>query len=205
MPEPSNTEVIPSGEFEPIAFWQQHKGKIVFYVVLLVVGLAAFAIYQITTARSRAETEQLFAQAKSVEDFKRIISNYPASMAAGNASLMLAEKLRSEGKYDDAVSTLRGFTTQFPAHPLISGAWLSLGGSLEAQGKKDEALQTYQQLTSKYPDSYAAPMAVFAQANILKAEGKTEEARHVYENLLAQFPKSYFAGAAMREMRLLRK
>ena len=205
MPEPSTTEILPAGEFEPVAFWQQHKGKIIFYGVLLFVGLAAFAIYQITSARSLAETEQLFAQAKTVEDFQKIIANYPTSVTAGNASLMLAEKLRSEGKYDEAVSTLRRFTTQFPDHPLISGAWLSLAGSLDAQGKKDEALQTYQQLASKYPDSYAAPLSVCAQASILRAQGKTEEARHVYENLLAQFPKSYFAGAAMREMRLLRK
>lgn len=205
MSDPARTEILPPGVIEETDFWEKHKAKILIYGCLLLAGLAAFAIYQITTFKAVSQSEALFSQAKTTEEFKKVITDFPSSIAAGNASLMLAHAQRQEKKYAEAIETLRAFAKRNPEHPLVAGAWLAIAENLQSEGKTDEAVQTYQHVASKYPNTYAAPLAAYAQANVLKSRGKNEEARHAYENVIAQYPKSYLAPAAMREMRLLRK
>ncbi|MEI8341228.1 MAG: tetratricopeptide repeat protein, partial [Verrucomicrobiota bacterium] len=117
---PTNTEeAVPAG-FDPIVFWMENKSKVITYAALLLVGLTAFAAFQISTQRNKAEAESLFAQATKPEEFKALIQKFPRSLAAGNAQLMLAEALRTDKKYDEALASLRDFVTQFPNHPLAA-------------------------------------------------------------------------------------
>ena len=202
---PTTTEeVIPAG-FDPIVFWMENKSKVITYATLLIVGLVAFAAYQITIQRNKAESAALYAQATKPEDFKRVLQKFPHSLAAGNAQLMLAGALRSDKKQDEALAALREFTTQFPDHPLAAVGALGIATSLDQQGKIDEAFDAYQQVAVKHPASYAAPLALMAQANILTAKGKTDEARRIYENITSQYPESLFSQQAIQSGRLLHK
>ena len=203
MPIPAET--TPDTGYEPHLFWMEHKQKIMFYGALLVVALVAFGVYQFTTERKLAEAQNLFAQAKSADDYRRIIQTFPRSVSAGNAQLLLAAQLRADKKFDEAVSTLSALIDQSPEHPLIGGAWLSLAGTLEDQGKTDEALDMYQQVASKFGDSYAAPLALMAQANLLRSKGKIDEAKQAYERVISQFADSLSSRQAMRDLQLLRK
>lgn len=202
---PSEPDVLPSTGFDPQIFWDLHKGKIVAYGALLIVALVLFAVYQFTTQQRLTAASALLAQAHSAEDYQHLIDQYPHTVAAGNAALLLGQQLRHDKKYDKSAATLQKFTQDAPNHPLISGGWLSLAETQEAQGKMDEAKATYQEVTARFPDSYSAPIAAFELASLLKAQGHAEEARHAYENLVAQYRDSYFAQEAMREMRMLPK
>jgi TolA-binding protein len=202
---PTNTEeAVPAG-FDPIVFWMENKSKIITYAALLLAGLAAFAAYQISTQHNKTASEALFAQAVKPDEFRQVIQKYPRSIAAGNAQLMLAEALRSEKKFDEALATLRDFVNQFPDHPLAAGGALGIATTLESQGKIDEAFDAYQQVSVKYSNSYAAPVALMAQGNILAAKGKTEDAKRTYENVVSQFPESIFSQQAMQSAKLLHK
>jgi TolA-binding protein len=203
MPNP--TETAPDTGFDPVLFWQLHKTKIIIYAVLILAGLAVFAAYQLTTEKTKADARRAFADAKSGEKYREVAKKYPGTVAAGNAQLLLAEQLRKDRKYDDAIATLRDFIKASPQHPLASSAWLSLGETLEAAGNTDEALDTYQQTASKFPESYAAPIAAMARADLLKGKGKPEEAKQSYENIVSQFPESMFANEAKERLRLLPK
>ena len=202
---PIDSEISATPGFEPHIFWEAHKGKIIFYSALLIGALLIFSIYEYTTSERVKASGALFAQAKTADDYKAVIEKYPHTISAGNASLLLAQTLRDEKKYDDAVATLRKFTQDFPDHPLLSTGWLSLAETLEAQGKTDEAASTFQQVTSKFPDSYSAPIAALEQANLLRLRGKNDEARVAYENILTQYRDSYCAQEATRDLRLLHK
>lgn len=195
---------IPPG-FDPFVFWMEHKNKIIAYASLLIIALLAYGLYQFVTLRKLAEARQLFAQAGTEEDYRQIVQKFPYTVTAGNAMLLLAEKLRNEKKYDEAITVLRTMIEQYPDHPLIDRAWLSLAATQEAQGKTDEALSTYQQVFANYNGRSSAPQALFAQAEILKNKGKLDEARRFYENVKSQFPDSYFAQQAMQELQVLRK
>jgi predicted negative regulator of RcsB-dependent stress response len=196
-------EVIDTG-FDAILFWDRYRNIVIVAITVVILGLAGFGIYHYNQTQTIAAAGAALAQASSEDDYRAVIAKYPGTVAAGDASLFLASKLRSDKKYDDAMQVLQTFMDKYPAHPLVSAGDLSIAETLEAQGKNDDALTKYQEVAAKYPDSYAAPVAVLNQANLLQYEGKIEEARRVYENFVAQFPDSIFAQQAMAEMRLMR-
>jgi TolA-binding protein len=191
--------------FEPILFWESHKAKVLLYAGLLIGALIIFGIYQTTTLKRKRTEEQVFAQADTPEEYRRIIKDFPGSVVAGNAQLLLAAQLRGEKKYDEAIEILRHLIAEEKNHPLLNGAWLSLASTYEAQGKTAEALETYQQVTSRFPGSYSSPVAALAQANLLKSQGKNDEAKRAFESIISQYPESYFSAEATRHLQVLKK
>jgi len=190
--------------FDPLLFWDQYSQIILLGGGILVAALVVFGIYEYNQLKRIAAAGTALAQAANEDDYRQIIDKYPGTVAAGDASLLLAGKLRDARKYDDALQVLQTFLDKYPDHPLAAGGDLSFAETLDAQGKADEAVARYEEVAAKYPDSYGAPLALVAEANILKSEGKIDEARRIYENFVAQFPDSLFTQEAMAEMHLLR-
>jgi len=199
------SEIVPMPGFDPLVFWLQHKSKIIIYAILLVVAAVGFAAYEIMSQQRLAESQRLYAQAATEDDYRNIVQKFPHTIAAGNATLMLAEKLRDSKKYDEAVVLLQTMIDQYPDYPLIDTAWLALAATFQAAGKTDEALVKYQLTATKFPTTSSAPHALVAEAGILKDQGKLDDARHAYENVKSQFPNSYYAALAMQELQQLKK
>jgi TolA-binding protein len=200
---PEEEEIIHAG-FDPLLFWDQYRQVVLVAGGVILLGLAIFGTYEFNQSRTVAAAGAALSQASTEDDYSQIIAKYPGSIAAGDASLLLAGKLRDEKKYDEAVQVLQTFLDKSPTHPLAHAGDLSIAETLEAQGKTDDAIAKYQEVAAKYPDTYSAPLALLAQANAYKSEGKTEDARRAYENFVAQFPDSIFAQQAMGEMKMLR-
>jgi tetratricopeptide (TPR) repeat protein len=203
-PESSDEEEIIEGGFDHLLFWDQYRRIILLAAGVILLGLAGFGIYEYNQTKLIAAAGAALSQAASEDDFRQVIDKYSGTVAAGDASLFLAARLRADKQYDDAIQVLQTFLDKYPTHPLAHAGDLSIAETLEAQGKLDDAIAKYQEVAAKYPDTYSAPIAVLAQANILKYQGKIEDARRVYENFVAQFPDSIFAQRAMIEMRMLR-
>jgi TolA-binding protein len=197
-------EIIPTG-FDPVLFWDQYRNAIVLAVVVVILGACGYGWYSYNQSRTVAAAEAALAVSSTEDDFNQIIAKYPGTTAAGNASLLLAGKMREAKHYDDATQVLQTFLDKYPTHPLIAAGDLGIAETLDAQGKLDDAMARYQEVAAKYPDSYVAPVALLAQASILRHEGKNEDARRVYENFVTQFPDSIFAQEATAEMRLIRQ
>jgi len=196
-------EIIESG-FDLLQFWDQYRQIILVTAGVVLLAGVAVGVYEYQQAQRLQAAGAALAQATTEADYQQIMDKYAGTVAAGNASLFLAQKLREDGKYDEAIEVLQTFLDKYPTHPLAHAADLSIGETLEDEKKTDDALAKYQEVAAKYPDSYSAPMAVIAQANLLKKLGKTEEARRLYENFMAQFPDSILTQEAMTEMHLLR-
>ena len=198
------TEPVSDSSIELTVFWIEHKKKILTYVAVIAAALACYGLFAFITQQRNNAAQDLFAKAGSADDLRAVIAKYGGTRIAGNAALQLADKLRSEKKYDEAVTTLRNFIDNYSAHPLISGAWASLAATYELQGKQDQALDTYQQVVVKYPEAYTAPLAMMAQARINLAKNKKEEAKRLYMDVNARFPDSLFGREATRELRFLK-
>lgn len=190
---------------KPIEIWYLYKTKILIYGGSILAALTVFAGVQLYRHQRTTGSQELFAAANSAAELQAVIQKYPETVAAGNASLKLAEQLRAEKKYDEAVTVLRNFVEKNPEHPLAPGGWTSLGITYEVQGKLDEALEANQQGISKYPESEVTPVAMLAQARIYSAKGKKEEARRVYMDIVARYNRSIYAGKAQRELHFLRQ
>ncbi len=152
---------IPQTGFDPIAMWLAHKTKIIIYGSLLVVAALAFAYYEIAREREAAQARQTLADASSDGDYRQLIQKFPRTVAAGDASLLLAGKLRDGKNYDEAVTVLKAIIANEPGYPLIDGAWLSLAATYDAQGKPDMAIDTYQQTATKFADRYSAMLCSY--------------------------------------------
>lgn len=205
MSSPVEITTPPETGFDPLVFWIQYRTKILLFAGLLVVGMAVFGISEWSRLRQFEGARQLLAGAKTADDYRKVIAEYPATAAAGDAFLLLAEQLRKDGKLDESSAQLRTFTEKFPQHPLISGAWTSLATNLEAEGKADDALAMYQKVSTSYATSFSTPVALLAQARLLKAKGKTDEARLIYEQVTTRYPDNIVSQMAAQEIKQLKK
>jgi TolA-binding protein len=205
MPSPSPTTPPTETGFDPLVFWYHHQTKVLALAGLFLVAVAAYGVFEWSHMRTLAMSAEGLSAAKTDDDYRKIISSYPGTPAAGNAQLLLANQLRNEAKFDESSSLLRDFIDKYPKHELISGAWTSLAANQEAQGKTDDALATFQKVSTSYSTSFSAPVALLAQARILKNKGKTDEARRIYEQIMTQYQDNFVAQQAALENRQLKK
>ncbi len=195
----------PKDEFDLLVFWMQHQRKVIAIASLLAVALLVFLAAEFLRIQKLTGSARALSTATDETALRKVLSDYPGTAAAGEAHLLLAERLRKAGKLDEAATTLRAFIDKSPEHPLISGAWTSLAATQEMQGKTDEALSTYQRVSTSFSTSFSAPVALLGQARIFKQKGKTEDARRIYDQVINQFPETLFSGLASRENQLLKK
>ena len=83
MPSPTDTKPVVEEEFDMLAFWIQHKSKVLLFTLLLTVGLLVFAIFQYTQYRAREAAARDFASAKTVEDYRKVVASHGSSPVAG--------------------------------------------------------------------------------------------------------------------------
>ncbi len=191
-PASSTPAPPPPQEFDLLAFWIQHQRLIIRLVVVALLAVAAWGAYLFMDYRKRAGSEEALANAKTAADFRKTVTDWAGTPAAGTASVRLAEELRKEGKPDEAAKILREFLAQYPVHPLRVGAAHALAASLEAAGKNEEALAAYQQFGAAHGRSAFAPLASIGQARVLIALNKADEAQKLLESVEQKFPGNPF-------------
>lgn len=196
-----NSEAKPEAlslSFEAEALWIQYKSSILGLVGVFTLGLAGYGISAWNANRQAEVAAEAFSKASTAAELSEFIKSHPKSPLAGNASLLISEKLRSEGKYAEAAEAIRALSEN-ANHPLSSAARLGLASLLDLQGKPEEALTAYRALVTSDMRGFATPAAWLRIARILKAQDKKEEAKSAYESLQSQFPRSIFANEALVE------
>ena len=199
------TEPTETVHLTPLEIWYMYKTKILTYAAIIAAVLVIIGSYQLYSYLRITGSESLYAKAESTADFQAVMQKYPGTVAAGNAALRLADKLRSEQKYDEAVTVLRAYLEKYPGHPLAAGGWISLAQTYEIQGKMDSAMEAYTSAISKYPEAFTAPIAMMGQARINLLKGKKEEARRIYQDVAARYQQSIYARQALSEAKFIKK
>ena len=185
-------------------FWSRYQKAIIIGLVAVMLIVGAVAVYRFYTGRKEASAAAALARAKGMEEYQRVIAEYPASGAAASAYLLLATQQRDKQQFAEANSTLQLFMKEFPKHQLVTTAKMAMAGNLEAMGKPDEALEMYRRLAADNPTSYNAPLAMMAQVPLLKQRGQIDEARRVCETVLTQYRESFAAQEATQLLRTLK-
>lgn len=203
-PEPQPSVNLDS-HLEADFFWEEHKTKIIAVLAVALLAIAGYATWQFVMTQSNAKAAAAFDAAHSTAELQDFVKNFPNSVAAGNAQLLIANNQRSEGKIDDALKTLTDFTSKRPEHPLIADAWFSYAVTLEVKKDIPKALETYASVASKYGQTSTAPAALSAQARLTRQQGDIKKARDLYENLVQRFPASIWAQEAQQELNRLPK
>lgn len=185
--------------FDPMAFYIKHGAKVRRTVLLVVLVFAGYTGLNWMAAQKREAASRAFANATSADALKVFVSGQGDSVIAGNARLVLSQKLREAGDLAGSTAVLKEFQAKHLGHPMESGALTGLAANLEAEGKADEALAIYRSVSAKFGRSFSAPLALLQTARIHRAAGRVADAKQAYEALQSQFPRSLFAAEALSE------
>ncbi len=167
-----------------LAFWIQYRKAIMGGVYVVILGLVLWGVYLFMEERKKAGSEQALASATSIDDLRKVTTEWSKTPAAATAQYRIANELHTAGKFDEAATEYRNFAQSNPAHPLLVASVAALGNTLEAAGKQDEALATYKQIQTNHPKSGHIQMATLGVARILAAKGKTDEAIAMLDSIV---------------------
>jgi tetratricopeptide (TPR) repeat protein len=188
-----------SSSIDREVFWLLHKQKILIGAAALLVVLLGYAIYLGIQTLQTQKAEQAYATADSIDAWRSVIRQFPGSMAAGNASLRIAMKLRDDGKYPDSDAVYQSFVHDFPKHPLVVNGYMGQAANAEIENNPDKALEQYREVTTRFPNTYQAPMALFHQGRLTEAKGQLKEAQQLFERVVQRYSNSVAAIFAEQE------
>lgn len=194
----------PDPLLETQMLWTRYKMPIIAGILAVLLIAGGVGAYRFYSARKQAAAAAALAQAKSPDEYRRVIADYPSSGAAASAYLLSATQLHDKQQFAEANGLLEQFVNEFPEHQLVSTAQMAMAGNLGALGKTDEALTMYRRTAADHPTSYNAPLAMLAQVPLLKQKGQIDEARRVCETLLTQYRESFAAQEAAQLLRTLK-
>lgn len=187
-PSESDQEIAPPSSVELL--WLNHRRSVIggaaAVVILGAVVLGVFTSRQAT----RIASECALAAATDATGWNGVISKYPDSPAAADATLLLAASLRDAGKLDESDAVYSRFAESFGRTSLGVSGLLGRASNARITGKTDDAINDYQQASSGFPQSYGAPFALTCQFRLLAQDGKKDEAQRILQTLGTQYPFS---------------
>ena len=161
----------------------------------------AFAARSLSSARAAIQSGNL---PLAASDLSRLIQTRGGTVAADEATILLAQIRLMEGDPERAASELEaaisgGLRTQFraPAHGL-------LGGALEQLGRLSEAGASYERAANAAWYDFLAAQYLNDAGRAHAAAGDTATAAQVYERLLTSHPEAPAATEARVRLAELR-
>lgn len=172
---------------EARVFWLRFQKEIAAALIVVILGMVAFAGYRFYIYRRNSTAADLLGKAKTAEQYQEVIARYPGAPAGASAYLLLAQQQHNQKNFAESNATLQAFIEKYPEHDFVATARLAMAANLEAMGKNDEALEVYKQVASKYAGTYNGPLALISEVPLLKAKNRIDEARRVCEEILTKY------------------
>jgi len=160
----------------------------------LVVAVAAFLFWQQANRIKNERAETAFGGAQGAfysgntalakSDLEKVVTRYPGTAGGTQATMLLAQILYGEAKYDDGIKLLTGIQSGAPAQFAASVEELIAAGHGDAKRPADAAAH-YLKAAEKAP--FPADKAIYKAeaARMYGLAGKNDEARKLWEALAA--------------------
>ena len=183
---PATAETAPEARFEwsqsPFeTFLEHHFKKLLLGLLVTGVGVGGWLVMRQQSAQKLLLQAEAFTGSETLDDYKKVIANYPGSTAAGSAQLMIANLLAQNNDTAGALEELKKFTASHPKHPMMDQAAFRIAVlTAEKEGAAADA-GPYDTFINQFPDSPLRPLAQMRKADALVAAGKREEALAVYD------------------------
>lgn len=160
-----------------------------------------FAANHIKVAHAKNQIGSLYIlkeeykQAKQV--FDEVIKNYPdLENAVIIARMGLADNLKEQKKYPEAISAYRSITEKFADYPQAIEAKDRIAKIMMAMGDVDQARAIYEEIKKKYAENAGAVIqAEFDIADLLRSQGKKTEALAKFSDIYEQNADDEYVGA----------
>ncbi|MDD5681262.1 MAG: tetratricopeptide repeat protein [Candidatus Omnitrophica bacterium] len=145
---------------------------------------------------------------ESIEISKRLLSEFPNSELADDASYAIGATLKEQKSYNKAIKAFRDFIAAYPQSKLTKSAVKEVLSIFTVYGKgtsEEKTAAFLAEVVASYPDSDFAVMARFELASSLGSIGKVEEAAREYQYIIDNYPDSEYAGYAKKNLGSLRR
>ena len=141
---------------------------------------------------------------EAMDEFERILREYPHTDAGQLAQLQLGQAFFESKQYDKAVETYRKFLDSNPRERLYRlFALQNLGYAYEGQGDYQKALDSFQGLADM-GESFLQPWGYLNVGRCYEKLAKSEEALRNYRIFLEKFPDSTLAPMVKRKIGVLK-
>jgi predicted negative regulator of RcsB-dependent stress response len=187
-PAPATAAAPPEAKFEwtasPFeAFLELHFKKILIALTLIAVGVGGWLVWKQRAEEQRIREGQAFSGSETLEDFKKVIANFPGSTAAGSAQVMIANLLAQNNDIPGVIEELGKFLATYPDHPLVDQATFRIA-ALTAQSDPKAGLEKLEAFIAGFPKSPFYPLARLRRADVLAATGDIDKAAAEYQAIL---------------------
>jgi TolA-binding protein len=203
-----------SRELEMLAWFETHKTKVLWGLVVATLAAGAFFLFtQMSREKEAAAARALsdlrmkaVAGTPTSGEYLAVAREHSGSRAAEQAELLAGSAYFTEGKYPESQVQFEKFLQQFKGSAFAVTAAYGIGAALEAQGKLDEAILAYQRVTTQYASDGVANQARLGQARVLEAKGKPAEALAIYREFERPVsPTVWSSEANLRRAALLKQ
>ena len=200
-PPPAEDRLFTDESFASEIFWEKNRQKILVAVAVVAIVALGAVWWAISLHNTKLAAQAFFAQAATPEAWREVISKYPGTMPAADASFLLAASLRNEGKIEESTAIYQKFLSEFPDHPLVGGARLGIAENYAVAGNSSEAVTALK--AAQTTGGYAAPFATLLEGRLLLREGKLAEANSVLAKVVSTYqgtPAALIARAQVEEI-----
>ncbi len=194
---------------EQLADWFQLNSRYVAIgVATIAAGVLGYWFYTSNAERNAraAETQLLSARRAlasgnaqlAATDLKRVATNHQNTRAGVEAALLLSESLFAEGKYEEAIDVLRGFTTRGSAEVERAKIYSLIGDGRMQLGQPADAAGEYQRAADAARFDGERTQQLGKRARALVVAGDTAVGRKQWESLTESAVPGIAAEARVR-------
>jgi len=126
---------------------------------------------------------------KAIENFQKVIVDYPHVSSAKLASYYLGEAYYALKKFAEAIKAFQNFVSGYPEDELTEIAKFHLANGLFQAGEIEESIEDYKEILEKYPDSRFGPHVRLNIALAYKKLNEWKKAIEEYKNFIQQHPE----------------
>lgn len=201
IPPPAEDRLFSDESFASELFWEKNRQNVLVALgVAVIIGLGV-VWWAVSLHNTKMAAKAFFAEATTPEAWREVVTKYPGTMPAADASFLLADALRAEGKIEESTAIYQKFLSDFPNHPLVGGARLGIAENYSVAGNTSEAMTALK--AAQTTGGYAAPFAALLEGRILIREGKLAEAKDVFSKIVSTYqgsPLTQLAFAQVEEL-----
>lgn len=182
------SETAPQAQFDwnptPFETFLERNFKLLLTIaVTAAVGGAGWLVWRQQHHRNRLAQAQAFTSAESLDDYKKVITSFPGTEAAGSAHYMSANLLAQNNDTAGALKEWQDFTKNFPSHPLVEQAELRVALLTIETGETQKGVEQLEAFLAKYPQSPFRGLAQLRQGDALVSLGEKDKAVAIYTQM----------------------
>ena len=152
-------------------FVDANKSKIIWGIIGLLAIMIAVMGFKYKSESNFSAAAGVLTGAETVEELRKVVSDYPGDVVAGSALLLIADKLQEDDKADESYTELKKFVDTFAGHPLYDKGVSDLALKEQEKGNFDDAIALLKGITALDRKGFAAQNGLLRLGDALTAKG----------------------------------